>query len=269
MNSTSPQSRLKVGMDQLKQHRDQFSAQQQHFQKHHETTRSQLNDLCLLHWVKNLETATKIVRSGRLLSKQKQEWAGTAGQRELGTDSCVCTSAGILYPQKSEVFVFRASAEAHQVVDATPFDSGCFYKRQICTHLTDPQMRMDLYKKLALPAPEYRIYMADYVASCFQSAEAWLRRRPPRFKDPNGILGEHLLSRIFEVRFKGELPLDVHLEAVFVSVLADDGSAFEVNRALEALEKRNVKVYRYDSREVLSTLVENWVLNRLKHEVTI
>lgn len=76
-----------------------------------------------------------------------------------------------------------------------------------------------------LPAPLYREYLIDYVATCFDCADDYLRAAPHRHEDPARIMGtlpegalpEGALLRVFELRVFARLPIDLNrVEAVFL-----------------------------------------------------
>lgn len=257
----SAPERLQARLTALSNHRAQVEGQQAHFQAQEKGTRQRLLDVPLIHGVTKEGIALEILDATKLVCKQQLSQDGSTAQRVLGTDHFVCTSAGILYPNRSIAFVFGATCEAGREAEATPFDSGHFHKQIKKGGADDRAEALLRYSNATLPAPEYREYLVCYVASCFLSADAWLKQEMHCYPDPEGYMNEQLLSRVFEVRFRHDLPLDTHLKAVFFPYDSGDLDAIKLKQRLSILESRGVELYAYSrSKEIaVGSRVRQWI----------
>jgi len=237
-----------------------------HYERVLPRARMLLQQICLIHGVVDRRRFEAIVRTGELRSKRLLESIPSTAQEQLGTDQDVCTSAGILYPNRPFAFLFSHRAEAGRDVEASPFDSAKFLKGKLVPHLTGAT-REQFFQAHSLPTPHYREYLVTFVASCFDSPEAWLSQRRHRFIDPEGILSEDPLSGVFEVRFRERLPLDSHLEAVFLPGIRDDLGNQAILDEVEHLVTQGVEICYYeDAREELRARMRQWVIEHLPRE---
>lgn len=281
-------------LERLASHRGRQPGQVAHFQRVEADVRQQLQDVGLVHGVVKLESLLKILGDGELKSKQRladeppavlpalvgSQLDSVSQAGSSSKEQQVFTSVGILYPSRKCCLVFRATAETEKgrCVLATPFDLGNFIKGLTCAGLKDETERQRLFDAYCLPAPGYRDYMIALVASCFEHSAAWLTQKNPCFTAPDGLLGDvssqpqspkqeeqSRRNRVFEVRFKDALPLDMHLEAVFVPEVEDDFSepSMKLKRALARLEANGTKVYYYHGRSIQEAF-RQWLGERLE-----
>jgi len=88
----------------------------------------QLDNVPLLHGtgLQHLEGIwkTRALRSSRALGRPEQPH-----QRCFGTYGAIYASVGVMYPARQAAFAFSANVELTDGlnVDATPWDTGCFY----------------------------------------------------------------------------------------------------------------------------------------------
>lgn len=285
-------------LERLASHRGRQPGQVAHFQRVEADVRQQLQDVGLVHGVVRLEALLSILGDGELKSKQRlarerksalpvpvrDELDSADGAASVSKDEQVYTSVGILYPSRKCCLVFRATAETEKgrFVLATPFDLGNFIKGLTCAALQDKTERQRLFDAYCLPAPGYRHYMIALIASCFEGSAAWLTQKSPCFTAPDGLLSDvsslpqnpkqedkqeeqSRRNRVFEVRFKDALPLDMHLEAVFVPEVEDDFSepSMKLKRALARLEANGTNVYYYHGRSIQEAF-RQWLGERLE-----
>jgi hypothetical protein len=209
----------------------------------------------LFHGSSSVDLLQKIVQAGALLSRAKLGQDPFDTQAYLGLTDWVYTSAGLLHPDRPVALVFGPEAEEQeQRVEASPWDTGAFCK-SLCPSLPampgNPERR-DRFRDHTLPSPEWREYMAHYVASCFGSLQDYLKGRPHRWSDPLGALGPNRLSRVFEVRFHERLPLKIStVKAIFVPRLVGDRKFLSLRKALNELSRQRVHVEYYDGAEML------------------
>ncbi len=189
-----------------------------------------------------------------------------ASEEYLGLNNVVYTAAGILYPDRQFALVLTPSVEEGRAVDASPWDSGAFYK-SLCRHLpsapASPERR-DVFLAHTLPAPEYRSYLIDYVATCFRSGQDYLGSGEPAYPDPLGAICNSLFSSSFEVRFAEPIPLESwSVEMIFVPRDVGDRVALVLRRILEPFHRKK-KVHYYDSaRRTLQDEARTWLRDQL------
>ncbi|MFM7202717.1 MAG: hypothetical protein ACKO6N_18170 [Myxococcota bacterium] len=254
-------------LERLASHRGRQPGQVAHFQRVEADVRQQLQDVGLVHGTR-LGRVQQILMDRALRSKQKQGQAGSLAQVALETEQQVCTSAGLLYPERNVVLIFRREAEevAGRVVEATPFDSGHFWNGGIYQHIRDREQRQLVYRAWCLPAPGYRDYFVARVASCFEGVEAWRSGAPPLFSDPDDMLSPDshdkkcwFLDRSFEVRFEGTLPLDEHMAAIFLPFRRGDARQRGLRPSLEELERLGVELHYIGTEDDLKQGVLAWL----------
>lgn len=164
-----------------------------------------LHRVPLVHGLDRREALDDILRAQALRSRQALGRTPLPHQALFETTNAIYTAAGVLHPNRTIALVLSPQAEERSRADASPWDSGWFHKE---ASGTKAQIR-EVFLLRSLPAPFYREYLVDYVATCFTCPQDYLNRRSPRFKDPAGIFPqEDRLSRAFEVRFADTLPLD-------------------------------------------------------------
>ena len=100
-----------------------------------------------------------------------------------------------------------------------------------------------------LRAPYYRDYFVDYVATCFATPADYVDNNPHSFEDPLGVLdSESWASRIFEVRFEGDLELSPqNLLAVFLPANRRRNVSGALHDYLQRLRDVDVEVLYYPS----------------------
>jgi len=228
----------------------------------------QLSTVPLVHGTPTRQGFESILLDGALRSRADLRSTLLPSEAYLGLHGGrVYTAAGVLYPDRDFAFVLSHQVERRAKASATPWDSGCFYKR-LCPDLpaAPDQRRRTVFHERSLPAPEYRQYLVEYVASCFQSAQAYLRQETPTWPDPLRAMSSDPLSQVFEVRFEGRVPVDhTTVMAVFVTINGGGQLALDVDRALEPLRNQGVRIYEVSgAKRNLVWEVQKWMLNHTR-----
>ena len=235
----------------------------QHFARVLPDASRRLEQIPLLHGIRNTQDLEDVVRNGLRSRTQRGDGPSEPEQR-LGIVDVVYTAAGLLYPQKQAALIFSHRAEGAAEVSASPWDSGAFC-RSLCPHLppaaTDGRRR-ELFARYSLSAPDYRTYLVQYVSSCFGSAEDYLGSRAHRYPDPLGALdAARWTSRIFEVRFQTRLALTP--ETLLAIFLPREAASPQMERRLNRLQQAGVHIRAYNG--VMSSLdkeVRRWMRTR-------
>lgn len=188
-----------------------------------------------------------------------------AAEEYFGLRGCVYVAAGVLYPDSRFAFVLSPRAEADREVDASPCDSGSLYK-SLCPDLPRapaPDLAA-LFRACTLPSPQYREYLVHYVASCFGSATDYITRGAAPYSDPRGIICGSFTSRVFEVRFRGQVELESwNLEAIFMPRHAEGRGSLRLRKAIEPYSRRGIQVWHYPGGlDLLQMKVRDWILER-------
>ncbi|MBI5369424.1 MAG: hypothetical protein HZA54_20490 [Planctomycetes bacterium] len=152
----------------------------------------------------------------------------------LGTQDCVFLFCGPPRYANPFLLVFKPEVEmeirAEEPV-ASPFDSGGL-RTKMRPMDTDAQRR-EFLERHELPVPEYREFLASTLATLFDSPWNYLDGIPPDPLGPLDLTDGDARRWTFEVRFRTQLALDLHLSAVLVpvnfataqaKVLASDGT---------------------------------------------
>lgn len=260
MQGSTRQERLERRLCRLQEHRDEHS-----LQEHYGAAMpriSVLEGIELVHgtreWCLNGIVSACELRTPADLGKKPSE-----GQKAAKTAGCVCTSAGVPYPNRGVYLVFKRSAEAGRVVDATPFDSSRIWKSPALQSMS-PEARDAFFEEHSLPAPEYRQYLVALVATCFCTVEDYLRNKSLAHSAPDGLFSDQKLPATFEVRFQDRLPLDTHLDAIVLPRLGNDITSRELIDRLDRLAEGGVTLYYSDVHESPSELVLSHLLNSIK-----
>jgi hypothetical protein len=187
------------------------------------------------------------------------------GPLELGEP--VYTSAGVVYPSRETALVLRPAVEVGARVEASPWDSGAFYK-SLCANVSkEPEAQRAVFAASTLPAPEYREYLVQYIATCYDCAEDYVQGRPNRFSDPLGILDSRRWdSRVFEVRFQRTIPVnELTLMAIFVPNWIKGEKKYESMLGyLGVLRGARVEVVYYrGEREQLQPKLREWLVKNI------
>jgi hypothetical protein len=249
----------------------------QDYPSHRATAHSCLRDIPLLHGT-GVGMLDAIWDSRALSSRQGTGRQPLRHQGCFSTYDAVYTSVGVLHPAREAALAFspRIESDSSMRMDASPWDSGMFYKACPSLGLDGEKERNRVFHEHTLPAPLYREYFVDYVATCFGCAEDYLQAAPYRREDPAHVMGtwpQEVLLRVFELRVYSKLPLRLdRIEAVF---LRSASSLTELQRKdmLPKLRRAGVAVEYYgrgptNSRETNATaddlraFVMRWMSHR-------
>jgi hypothetical protein len=185
----------------------------------------------------------------------------------LGLGEPVYTSAGAVYPSRETALVLRPVVEDGARVEASPWDSGAFYKSLSANLAKEPEAQRAIFAGATLPAPDYREYLVQYVATCYDCVEDYVQGRPHRFQDPLGILDpKRWDSRVFEVRFQRTIPIDeMTLMAIFLPNWIKGSKKYESMLGyLGVLRGAGVEVVYYrGDREQLQPQVREWLVKNI------
>lgn len=182
----------------------------------------QMSGVPLIHGT-SLNFLNDIWKTQALRSRKELGMAELDHQRCFNTYGAVYVSAGVMYPERQVAIAFSPGVEEDVGlrVDASPWDTGTFYKYvALSMGLKTETDRLRFFREHTLRAPVYRKYLIDYVATCFRSADDYLRRRPYIHPDPGGVMAvrpDDFFLRVFEIRCFPRLSLRTDsIEAVFL-----------------------------------------------------
>lgn len=267
--SDHPREQLQRLLDRLAAHRSAQAGNAQHFAVVRSAVERHLRTVGLVHGIsKDLRSGSsrdilvKVLEASALRSPELLGKSPSQGQKHSRTSGWVCTSAGPLYPSRNIGLVFRHSAESGRTVEASPFDSGAWFKEAKGQSEEALARRFQQFREFTLPAPEYREFLGALVASCFENSDAYLRGEAPKFQAMEGLEPKSKLKLGFEVRFKDVLPLDSHLYALVLEERRDDAALFELQPMLSQLESMGVQVYYVESaRESVAQVVSRLLIS--------
>jgi hypothetical protein len=229
-------------------------------------TKALLGAVPLLHGVTDIDRFRRAVTDRALRPRASVGMPRLEAEDYLRLKDVVYTAAGILYPDRAFALVLSPSVEESRAADASPWDSASFY-RSLCPHLPpakDSSKRLEVFLSHTLPAPEYRQFLVDYVATHFSSGRAYLSAEQPTFADAAGAFCDSFTSRVFEVRFDGDVPLETwSVDMIFVPRDAGGRESLALRRLLEPFSKKN-RVQRYEgSKDTLQDRARSWLIDRL------
>ena len=214
-----------------------------------------------------------------LLSRQAIGRDPLKHQHCFDTHDAVYASVGVLHPGREVALAFspRIETDSSLRVEASPWDTGMFYLHAA------PRLGLEsdgecrrVFLEHTLPAPLYREYLIDYVATCFDCGDDYLRAMPYWHEDPMRVMGtlpKEALLRVFELRVFSRLPIDLsRVEAVFLPS-AKSLTGLQKRDMLPRLRRAGVAVEYYGRgtggrREAnpipddLRTYVMDWVCRR-------
>jgi len=239
-----------------------------------------MRDAPLIHGT-SLNCLNEIWANQALDSRKKRGKKALVHQSCFNTYDAVYTSIGVMYPQRQMAFVFSPTleGEADHRFEASPWDSGAFYKQAASLlGLSSDAERKDFFNQHTLPAPLYRPYLIEYIASTFKTAEDYFRRQPYSHPDPGGVMvadPENFFLRVFEVRVFPKLPLK-HIQVVFLPSVKNLPKPVR-EKVLPELRRANIPIEYYAKgvtrRETnptpadLQHYVTEWMCNRAKTTV--
>jgi hypothetical protein len=265
---TDPLARLQALLDELANHRgDLLGDHSQTYDRVLPDARK-LERVPLVHGTDRIENLETIAAARALVSRTARGEGQSPPEQYLGIEDVVYTSAGVLYPDARIAFVLRPGVEGTRVTTASPWDSGAFC-RSLCSALPQPPdpARREIFARYHLPAPEYRMYLVAYVASCYRVWWHYLDLgQPVAFRDPVGALERSSApARCFEVRVTGRIDLmDTTLLGIFVLRNAGPFAPL-VADMLASLKGRGVAVsYCSGASRSLEKHVRDWIWQHLE-----
>ncbi len=255
-------------IDELAQQRSKTQDQQGLYERS-STDARRMADLPVVHGLDDLSTLDTLATQPhphclRSRAARRPEAPRNPAEECLGIYDCVYGALGVLYPDKKVALLFRNNIEV-EPTNASPWDSGAVNRHWEQTHIA-PEERRILFARYVLPAPEYRSYFVEYIASCFWQPNDYLYvGRRHAFSDPLGLLDTRKPRlRNFEVRVPREIPVTVDsLLAVFLRQERRPLS-HSVAQWLESLESHGVAIDASVSahaplQETVCTWLNNWV----------
>ena len=260
------QHKLASLLQELREHRAQDAPEREEaFQACVEETELAADRLCLVHGVVDEPVMHSILSAGALKRRAELGLPPTVAEEAWGLSSAVYLGVGRLHPNRRYALAFRSRVEDSVPVEASPWDTGSFYRWYRRGRAAG--MAKGFCERHTLPAPYYRRYLAHYVASCFAGLSGYLEGTQHRWADPLGALdaGKEVL-RCFEARSGEEIPLDPgYLAAVFVRRAASlERESEPFWEALERLRESDVEIVRYaGSMTVAQREVVVWQMDRL------
>ena len=240
------------------------------------TVREQIGDVPLIHGT-SPQNLINIWNVKALRSREQLGKAELDHQRCFNTYGAVYASVGVMYPQRQVAIAFSPSIEedVDMRVDASPWDTGSFYKQVASSiGLKTEEDRLTFFREHTLDAPEYREYLVDYVATCFQSAEDYLRHGDYKYPDPAGVMAvnpNNSFLRVFEVRSYPQLNL--RPEKIEVVFLPSPISSRELLQVASEMRSAGINIEYYGQRRTgqretnatsadLQSDVTDWICKR-------
>lgn len=199
----SSSRRLQDLLDELGHIRGGSNARVECYTRCIEQSRAEMYDLPLVHGTR-LDVLETLFAGDRTLRSRAALGKGCLEHQEtFGTHGAVYLALGVLYPRREIAIVLSPHCEADTGAEASPWDSGRFFKLCKNGSLPDVDAR-DAFRRYSLGAPDYRRYAVEYVASCYELPRHYVESKPPVACDPVGVFGVAVsdpVLRSFEVRF--------------------------------------------------------------------
>lgn len=108
------------------------------------------------------------------------------GRQAIGTDRCIFTSVGVAaYVTPPVVLAFGPMQDARPGRTSAPWDTRGLGAFLGCDQPTQARW----IAEYSIPAPDDEVYLAHYLARCFDDLYSWLGGRPPTGSDVLDVLG--------------------------------------------------------------------------------
>lgn len=260
------QAHLSALLAELGELRVRDPARVAHFERARPSVSPRIEQVPLVHAAGDAQAVLAILRAGELRSRKARRLRPLPSELLFGISNVAYCSAGVLYPQRCCALIFSHEIEHGQRVEASPWDTGTLAKLPD----RDQSELVELYQRYTLPAPEYRTYLIDYVASCFSSVDSYVTRQLHRYSDPAHVMSQNSYLRSAEVRLGAPLPVRRStLLAVFVPRTSEEDDE-ELELMLKDVEGQGVHVERYSGNDKkLRGLVESWIIGYLNKKARI